>query len=191
MPRESRRACATTRTARALFLDHLAASTAVAVSQWYHSAVVKPRVTEHEYARAQHWLTLPPGASWPEFKIEPNTVTGKGGGASRAVTVSKEAWECYWVAAIRRQDEEAERRAQTELERLLADNVVVAPTGAPEDWAPSPAPRCRMPSGQTTAGSSSPKRCTQKRRRVDRRCSPKAAGQTAEARLGFVSVDDI
>jgi len=117
------------------------ASTAVAVSQWYHSAVVKPRVTEHEYAGAQNWLTLPPGASWPEFKIEPNTVTGKGGGASRAVTVSKEAWECYWVGAIRRQDEEAERRAQAELERLLADNVVVAPTGAPEDWAPSPAPK--------------------------------------------------
>src|SRR5439155_21279628 len=70
------------------------ASTAVAVSQWYHSAVVKPRVTEHEYAGAQNWLTLPPGASWPEFKIEPNTVTGKGGAASRAVTVSKEAWEC-------------------------------------------------------------------------------------------------
>src|SRR5438093_6087932 len=84
-------------------------------------------------------LQLPPGATWPEFKIEPNTVTGRGGGASRAVMVSQHAWECYWVDAIRSENLTGQRRAHAELERLLAHNVIVAPNGAPEDWAPSPA----------------------------------------------------
>jgi hypothetical protein len=116
------------------------ASTAFAVSRWNHAPAVEPPVTRQEYLDAQHSLRLPPGATWPAFKIEPNTVTGRGGGASRAVMVSQHAWECYWVDAIRSENLTGQRRAHAELERLLAHNVIVAPNGAPEDWAPSPAP---------------------------------------------------
>jgi hypothetical protein len=124
----------------AVGLTTVAASTAFAVSQWDHAPAVEPPVTKQEYLEAQHSLTLPPGAAWPEFKIQPNTVTGRGGGASRAVMVSQHAWECYWVEAIRSDDVPAQRRAHAQLEKLVANNIVVAPNGAPEDWAPSPEP---------------------------------------------------
>jgi len=125
----------------AIGLMVVAASTAFAVSRWNHAPAVKPPVTKQEYRDAQRSPQLPSGATWPEFKIEPNTVTGRGGGASRAVMVSQHAWECYWVDAIRSENVTGQRRAHAELEKLLANNMIVAPTGAPEDWAPSPEPK--------------------------------------------------
>src|SRR5438045_339998 len=124
----------------ALAVAAVAASTAFAVSHWNHAPAVKPPVTKQEYLQAQHSLAMPPGKNWPSYTMQPNTVTGKGGGASTAVMVSQHAWECYWVDAIRSDDTLGQRRAYTVLEKLLANNVVVAPNGAPEDWAPSPAP---------------------------------------------------
>jgi hypothetical protein len=124
----------------AVALTAVAASTAFAVSQWSHAPAVEQPVTKSEYLEAQKSLRLPPGASWPEFNIEPNTVTSKGGGASRAVMISQHAWECYWVQAIREKDLRGQQTAHAQLERLLSNNVVVAPNGAPEDWAPSPTP---------------------------------------------------
>jgi hypothetical protein len=115
-------------------------STAFAVSHWNHAPAVEPPVTKQEYLKAQASLALPPGASWPEFKIQPNTVTGRGGGASYAVVVSQHAWECYWVQAIQEQDRRGQEMAHARLEALLRNNVIVAPNGAPEDWAPSPVP---------------------------------------------------
>jgi len=54
---------------------------------------------------------------------------------------ARHAWECYWVHAIRSENVTGQRRAHAELEKLLANNMLVAPTGAPEDWAPSPEPK--------------------------------------------------
>jgi hypothetical protein len=125
----------------AVAVTAVAASTAFAVSHWNVAPAVEQPVTKNEYLQAQKSLTLPPGASWPEFKIEPNTITSKGGGASRAVMVTQHAWECYWVRAIREQDRGGQQSAHAQLEKLLANNVIVAPNGAPEDWAPSPAPK--------------------------------------------------
>jgi hypothetical protein len=125
----------------AIGVTAVAASTALAVSQWHHAPIVGQPVTKQEYLDAQQSLELPPGATWPEFKIEPNTVTGRGGGASRAVMVSQHAWDCYWVAAIRSNDVAGQQRAHAQIEKLLAHNIIVAPSGAPEDWAPSPEPK--------------------------------------------------
>ena len=125
----------------AVALAAVAASTAFAVSHWNVAPAVEQPVTKSEYLEAQKSLTLPPGASWPEFKIEPNTVTSKGGGASRAVMVTQRAWECYWVQTIRERDLRGQHSAYSQLQKLLANNVIVAPSGAPEDWAPSPAPK--------------------------------------------------
>jgi hypothetical protein len=117
------------------------ASTAFAVSHWVIGDAVKPRVTKHEYLRAQHQLTLPPGATWPQFNIEPNSVTSRGAGGGRAVGISQNAWECYWVRAIDRGDVPAQRRAHGELEALLKNNVIVAPKNASENWTPPNPPQ--------------------------------------------------
>jgi len=124
----------------ALTLTAVAASTAFAVSHWNRAQVVKQPVTRQEYLRAEHSLTIPPGATWPEYHVLPNTVTGKGAGGSYAIMASQHLWECYWVGAIRSGDAAGQRRAHTELDRLLANHVIEAPEGAPEDWAPDPAP---------------------------------------------------
>ena len=115
-------------------------TTAFAVSRWHDAEVVRPPVTKHEYLRAQHRLTLPPGATWPEFHVTPNSVTSRGAGGGQAVLASQIAWECYWVGAIRRGDTAAQQRAHTQLLSLMKHNVVVAPKGAPEGWEPSPLP---------------------------------------------------
>lgn len=117
------------------------ASTAFAVSQWVIGDAVGPRVTRHEYHRAQHQLTLPPGVTWPQFHIQPNTLTGRGAGGGRAVGIAQNAWECYWVRAIDRGDVGAQRRAHAELDALLADNVIVAPKNASENWTPPNPPK--------------------------------------------------
>jgi hypothetical protein len=119
----------------------LLASTAFAISQWIGGDVVRPPVTRQEYLDAQRQLTLPPGVTWPTFNMPgPNTVTSRGGGGGQAVLTAQNAWECYWVRAIRKGDSAAGKQAQNELNRLLEKNVVVAPIGAPEDWTPSPPP---------------------------------------------------
>jgi hypothetical protein len=114
----------------------LLASTAYALSNWVFSSAVKPKVTKLEYRRAQQLLPLPPGSSWPALNIDPNSVTSKGAGGGTAVLISQNAWECYWVKAIREGDVAAQRRAHERLSTLLAENMLVAPIGAPEDWTP-------------------------------------------------------
>lgn len=125
----------------ALGVAALLASTAFAVSHWIGADAVRPPVTKQEYLTAQHQLTLPPGVTWPHFNMpEPTSLTSRGGGGGRAVSISQNAWECYWVQAIRRGDTAAGQRAHAELNALLANNVVVAPVGAPEGWTPTPMP---------------------------------------------------
>jgi hypothetical protein len=118
----------------------LLASTAYALSTWVFPSSVKPEVTALEYRRAQHELPLPPGYSWPVLHFAPNSVTGKGAGGGHAVLISQNAWECYWVDAIRKDDKAAQRRARRHLDTLLAHNMIVAPRGAPEDWRPANPP---------------------------------------------------
>jgi hypothetical protein len=119
----------------------LVASTAYAVSQLLGGDVVRPVVTREEYLAAQKQLVLPPGARWPEFNIpESNSVTGRGAGGGQAVLIAMNAWECYWVSAIRRGDAAAGRQAHTQLDNLLTNNVLEAPAGASENWTPTPLP---------------------------------------------------
>jgi hypothetical protein len=119
----------------------LLASTAFAISQWLGGDVVRPPVTRQEYLDAQKQLTLPPGAAWPTFNMPPaNSVTTRGGGSGHAVLIAMNAWECYWVKAIRRGDDAAGSEAHAQLDRLLATNVFEAPEGASEGWVPTPFP---------------------------------------------------
>jgi hypothetical protein len=119
----------------ALIVMALLATTAFAISGLF-SDVVEPPVTKQEYRNAQDVLTLPPGATWPELNIDPNSVTTRGGGGSIAVDIAMGTWECYWVDAIRSGDREAEQQAHAELSSLLANHAIIAPEGASENWAP-------------------------------------------------------
>jgi hypothetical protein len=124
----------------AVGLAALLASAAFAISQLIGGDVVRPPVTRQEYLDAQKELALPPGVSWPEFNMTENSVTPRGAGGGRAVLVAQNAWECYWVDAIGRGDGAAGQRAYSELNRLLANNILEAPAGASENWAPTPLP---------------------------------------------------
>jgi hypothetical protein len=126
--------------ALALLAVAVLASTAFAISQWIGGDVVKPDVTKVEYERAQRELALPPGYTWPMLRLDPNSVTTRGGGASYAVLIAQNRWECYWAAAIRRGDAAAARRGGAEAKSLLRNNVVIAPAGASENWAPPATP---------------------------------------------------
>jgi hypothetical protein len=119
----------------------LLASAAFAVSQWIFPSVVGPTVTKSEYRRAQHQLTLPPGYSWPGLHIPANTVTSPGAGGGHAVLAAQNAWECYWVKAIRNRDAAGEWRAHRELGALLDNNVIVAPPKASENGTPPDPPK--------------------------------------------------
>jgi hypothetical protein len=120
----------------------LLASTAFALSRLIGTDVVRPPVTRQEYLAAQKQLRLPPGVDWPVFNTPPsNSVTTRGGGGGQAVLFSQNAWECYWVQAIRDGDAVAAQRAHAELNRLLAHNILEAPAGAPEGWTPDPLPQ--------------------------------------------------
>jgi hypothetical protein len=113
----------------------LLASTAFAISRLVNSDVVGPDVTRAEYLAAQSQLTLPPGATWPRYHMGPrNSVTGRGAGGGIAVLNAQNAWECYWVRAIRTGDTRAQSRAHAALTALLAHNMLEAPAGAPEDY---------------------------------------------------------
>ena len=114
----------------------LLATTAFAVANWFGD-VVKPAVTKQEYKTAQSELTLPPGVTWPELNVDPDSVTSRGGGGSSAVMIAMGSWECYWADAIRSGDERAQQRAHAELNSLFANHVVIAPSGASENWFPT------------------------------------------------------
>ena len=114
----------------------LLATTAFAVANWFGD-VVKPAVTKQEYKTAQSELTLPPGVTWPELNVDPNSVTSRGGGGSSAVMIAMGSWECYWVDAIKSGDEQAQQQAHAELNALFANHVVIAPAGASENWFPT------------------------------------------------------
>jgi hypothetical protein len=114
----------------------VAASGAYAISHWAFADVVKPPVTRAEYARAQKLLDLPPNEAWPVLRVDEDTVTSRGGGGSFAVFYDQSAWECYWVKAIATGDGGAARKAERELDDLLAHHLGIAPDGAPENWQP-------------------------------------------------------
>ena len=119
----------------------LLASTAFAISRLVGGDVVGPSVTRDEYLLAQRQLTLPPGATWPDIHFGPaNSVTPRGAGGGIAVLNAQNAWECYWVRAIRADDVPAQRQAQAALSALLANNILEAPAGAPEDYTPANPP---------------------------------------------------
>jgi hypothetical protein len=125
---------------RLVFVVALAAAailvpTGVALDRWVFGPV-PPKVTKQEYKDAQHDLTLPPGVTWPQLHIPPDTMTGAGAGGGHAVLLAQNAWECYWVDAFHRGDAAAGARAHTELEELMRHHVAIAPDGAPEDWTP-------------------------------------------------------
>ena len=125
----------------AVVLAAVLASAAYAVSQWViDDNVVEPPVTGQEYADAQRVLPLPPGATWPGYHVDDNSVTTRGGGGGAAVVQAMTAWECYWTRAIRTGDEAAATRSQAVLQSLLANHVYEAPLGAPEGWTPTPQP---------------------------------------------------
>jgi len=123
----------------ALAATAILATTAFAVANWFGD-VVKPAVTKQEYKTAQSELTLPPGVTWPELNVDPNSVTSRGGGGSSAVMVAMGSWECYWADAIKSGDEQAQQRAHAELNSLFANHVVIAPAGASENWFPTDHP---------------------------------------------------
>lgn len=120
----------------------LLASTAFAISRLVGGDVVGPSVTQEEYLRAQSQLTLPPGATWPDIHFGPaNSVTPRGAGGGIAVLNAQNAWECYWVRAIRTGDAAAQTRAHAALDSLLAHNILEAPAGASENWTPAVPPK--------------------------------------------------
>jgi hypothetical protein len=127
----------------ALAIAALLASTAVAVSRWIDSESVRLPVTRQEYYDAQKQLRLPPGVTWPAFVMPPDadiSVTSRGAGGGQAVLIAQNAWECYWVRAIRNGDTAAAQLAHSELNNLLAHHILEAPAGASENWTPTPPP---------------------------------------------------
>ena len=120
----------------------LLASTAFAISRLVADDVVGPDVTKAEYLEAQSQLELPPGATWPRLSFGPaNSVTGRGAGGGIAVLNAQNAWECYWVRAIRTGDTAAQARAHAALDNLLANNILEAPARASENWTPPIKPK--------------------------------------------------
>jgi hypothetical protein len=114
-------------------------STAVGVDHWLTGAV-KPDVMQAQYRDAQSQLELPPGATWPAIRSEPNSMYGGSAGGGYAVEIAITKWECYWADAIRSGDSAGQRRANSVLHELLRNHVVLKPDAAPEDWIPADPP---------------------------------------------------
>ena len=114
----------------------LGSSAFATVHYVFGSDVVGPDVSAAEYRRAQTILRLPPGYGWPAIHFAKNTVMSRGGGGSMAVSIDQSAWECSWAAAIRSGDQAAQRRAQAELDDLMTHRILIAPSGASENWSP-------------------------------------------------------
>jgi len=120
-----------------VFAVAVLASTAFTLKRIVFDDVVGPNVTQAEYLAAQSQLELPPGATWPHIEFGPaNSVTPRGAGGGIAVLNAQNAWECYWVRAIRKGDEAGQARAHAALNTLLAHNIIEAPAGASENWSP-------------------------------------------------------
>ncbi|HET7572669.1 MAG TPA: hypothetical protein VFJ77_08375 [Gaiellaceae bacterium] len=119
----------------ALLACGLLASAAYGISSWIGHIIDGP-VVKSEYAAAQKQLTMPPGYTWPVLHWPPNSVTSRGAGGAFAVSLDQDAWECYWVDAIRSGDVAAQQRAHAALDDLMTNHIVIAPDGAPEDWTP-------------------------------------------------------
>jgi hypothetical protein len=98
--------------------------------------IIKGPTVRAEYRAAQRQLTLPPGYSWPPLNWPSNSVTSRGAGGAFAVSIDQDAWECYWVDAIHSGEVAAQRRANAALDDLMANHIVIAPQGSPEDYTP-------------------------------------------------------
>jgi len=119
----------------ALVLAAALATAAPAISNWLGD-IIGPSEVQSEYAAAHDRLTLPPGYDWPKLNFPTDSVTSRGAGGAFAVSIAQSAWECYWVDAIRGGDTAGEQLARKALGSLMANNIVVAPSGAPENWSP-------------------------------------------------------
>jgi hypothetical protein len=106
-----------------------------AISGWFAHTIGGPTV-KAEYAAAKKQLAMPPGYTWPPLHWPSNSVTSQGAGGAFAVSLDQDAWECYWVDAIHSGDVAAQQRARAALDDLMTNHIVVAPAGAPEDYAP-------------------------------------------------------
>lgn len=104
-------------------------------SGWFSHIITGPTV-QAEYAAAQKQLTMPPGYDWPPLNWPSNSVTSQGAGGSFAVNIDQDAWECYWVDSIHSGDVAAQQKAHAALDDLMANHIVTAPAGAPENWSP-------------------------------------------------------
>jgi hypothetical protein len=114
----------------------LLASGAYGISDgWFGHAIGGPTVRA-EYLDAQKQLAMPPGYNWPALNWPSNSVTSPGGGGAMAVSIDQDAWECYWVGAIHSGDVAAQQKAHAVLDDLMANHIVIAPNGAPEDYTP-------------------------------------------------------
>jgi hypothetical protein len=109
---------------------------ASAVFSGLFSHIIAGPTVKAEYAAAQKQLALPPGYDWPPLHWPSNSVTSRGAGGSFAVNIDQDDWECYWVHAIHSGNAAGERQAQTALDDLMANHIVVAPKGSPEDYTP-------------------------------------------------------
>jgi hypothetical protein len=111
------------------------ASTALALSGWI-GEIIGPSEVNSEFVKAETQLHLPPGYTWPKFNFPADSVTSRGAGGSSAVTIAQSAWECYWVHSIRGRDAAGQQTARAALSELMANNIVIAPNGASENWSP-------------------------------------------------------
>jgi hypothetical protein len=117
----------------ALGLAALLASTAFAISQWNRGRRRSAARDEPGVPRRAEAVDPAPGGRLAEVQHAGlNTLTSRGGGGGTAVLIAQNAWECYWARAIRNGDRAGGARAQAELNKLLADNILVAPIRAPE-----------------------------------------------------------
>jgi hypothetical protein len=121
--------------AAALVACGLLASGGYAISGWISHIIDGPTV-QAEYTAAQKQLVMPPGYRWPPLNWPKNSVTSRGAGGAFAVSIDQDAWECYWVDKIHSGDIAGERRANAALDDLMANHIVIAPTGSPEDYTP-------------------------------------------------------